>query len=77
MKKSKMVMIGGFVIATVAGFAFKPATPVKGEFDVTRYRNITNCPGVTCKPLGSTTCNGFFQNQNCTSPISEDLNYTP
>jgi len=72
-----MLMIGGSLFAAIAAFAFKPASPSKNEFDVTRYKNITDCPSVLCKANGTTTCNGFFENPNCTSAISDGLNYTP
>ena len=79
MKSSKTWMISAFAIAAVAALAFKPA-PVSGNaFDSLRYKPIGpgNCPQVTCKAVGTTSCNGFYQNDNCTTPITDDLSYTP
>jgi hypothetical protein len=73
MKKS-MFIASAFAIAIVSAFAFKPAENSKFA---TRFKNIANCPQVNCSTSGTTTCNGFYQNQNCTSPISDGLVYTP
>jgi len=72
-------MISAFAFAAVAAFAFKPA-PVSGNtFGTSRYKLVSpgDCRPITCAAVGTTSCNGFYQNANCTTPITDDLNYTP
>jgi Family of unknown function (DUF6520) len=77
MKKSKFFMASAFVFALASAFAFKPSSTAHGTLDVTRYKNITNCPSVSCGSSGSASCNGFYQNANCTSPVNDGKLYTP
>lgn len=77
MKRSRILAVVALVLASGGAFAFRTAAPAENNLAPNRFQNIANCPGVTCGASGSTSCNGFFKNQNCSQPLTDDLLYTP